>query len=230
MNKRLLAGTLALLNLNLILTMPAFAGEAPVTELPVNVTCPGLTRYVDMHGFYSVLLRGEAKKGAEFVLPGDIKYATVVNEDKNGSWTAAYADMPDMGTPPYDAKKLSSVINNQVKGFVEHLHGKMQVYKAEVKFGCQFRNVEGRIESGPWKDGRYRLYAYLSGRRMFVAVVSGSEAWTKSADSDAFLRSFEVPPTTAVPKLNNGPPRGTLPGGKTVLIDINESKHNPKKP
>lgn len=203
MSKRLLVGMLALVSSYMAIPgIPAAAAPAPApAENPSAVTFPGLTRYVDIHAFYSVLMHGTPEKKEEFELNG-AKYSANLDENKEGIWSVAFADIPDMGNPPYDPKKVTAAVNEQPKAFVEKIHGKMQVYRARSKFGYQFREVEGRIDSGPRQGGRFRINCYLAGRRMFIVSVEGKEDWVKSPQSDAFLSSFEVPGATATPKLN----------------------------
>lgn len=177
------------------------AAQAPAAvENPAAVTFPGFERYVDLKGFYSVLMRGTPKSGA-FELNG-AKYLSASVDDKDGTYSVAFADMQDLGNPPYDAKKVNVIVNEQPKAFIDRIHGKMQVYRAHGKFGYQFREVEGRLDSGLRQGGRFRINCYLAGKRMFIVSAEGKEDWVKSAQSNAFLSSFEVPGATAVPKLN----------------------------
>ncbi len=183
---------------------PAATAKGPAVaaaENPSAVTFPGLTRYVDLKAFYSVLMRGTPEKKEQFELKG-AKYSSVLNEDKQGVWAVAFADIQDMGNPPYDQKKASAVVNEQSKAYVEKIQGKMQVYLDYLKFGYQFREVKGRIDSGPRQGGRFRINCYLAGKRMFIVAVEGKEDWVKSPQSNAFLSSFEVPGASAPPKLN----------------------------
>lgn len=203
MFKTLLAGTFALISL-LLPWAGLAAGPTPTSaavENPGAVTFPGLTRYVDLQAFYSVLMRGTPEKKEKFELNG-AKYSAVVNEDKEGAWSVAFADFPDLGNPPYDAKKVSVIVNEQPKAYVEKIHGKMQAYLAHTKFGYQFREVKGRIDSGPRQGGRFRICCYLAGKRMFIVAAEGKEDWVKSPQSDAFFNSFEIPGATASPKLD----------------------------
>lgn len=231
MSKRLLAGVVALFSslaglpgqasgwVAQIAAAPGAAVPSTTVDNPAAVTFPGLTRYVDLQGFYSVLMRGDPKKAGQFELGNNIKYSAASTEDKQGTWTVGFVDMPDMGQPPYDSKKLSAIINGQTTAYIEKIHGKTQVYKARSRFGYQFREAEGRIDSGPWKDGRFRLNAYLAGRRMFIVAVAGKEGWTKSSPSDAFLNSFEVPGATASPRFETEKinPSSDMPGKTTPL-------------
>jgi hypothetical protein len=146
-------------------------------------------------------MRGTPKKKEQFELKG-AKYSSLLNEDKQGVRAVAFADIPDMGNPPYDPKKESAVINEQQKAYVEKIHGKIQVNRANLRFGYQFREVEGGIDSGPRQGGRFRINCYLAGKRMFIVSVEGKDDWVKSAQSNAFIASFEVPGATAPPKLN----------------------------
>lgn len=198
MYKRLLAGIVALVSS--CVAMPGIAAGTQV-ENPGAVTFPGLKRYVDLKGFYSVLMRGNPQKKEQFELNG-VKYSAALDEEKQGVWTVAFADIPDMGNPPYDLKKASAAVNEQPKAYVEKIQGKMQVDRADLKFGYRFREVEGLIERGPRQGGRFRINCYLAGKRMFIVAVEGKENWVKSPQSNAFLGSFEVPGATASPKLN----------------------------
>ncbi len=213
-----------------IAAAPGAAAPSTAADNPAAVTFPGLTRYVDIHGFYSVLMRGDPNKAGQFELGGNIKYSAASIEDKQGTWTVGYVDMPDIGQPPYDSKKLSEIINGQTNAYIEKIHGKMQVFKARSRFGNQFREAEGRIDSGTWKDGKFRLNAYLAGRRMYIIAVAGKEAWTKSSQSDAFLNSFEVPGATASPKLDSMSvnPKSVTPG-KTPPLGISSTPPRKKK-
>ncbi len=216
MPKRLLAGIVALITAILPLSGRAAeptSGQAPAqsrrnTSPPVDavelnpggVTFPGLTRYVDLKGFYSVLMNGSPEKKEQFELKG-VTYSTVANEDKQGNWTVSFADIPDMGSPPYDSKKVSLVVNEQPKAYIEKIYGTMQALKAHAKFGYQFREIQGRVTGGPWNGGRFRINCYLAGKRMFIVSAEGKEDWVKSERTNAFFNSFEVPGATASPKL-----------------------------
>ncbi len=179
----------------------ADAADAAAAALnPGAVTFSGLERYVDLKGFYSVLMPGTPAKQEPFDLKA-VSYSAVANEEKQGVWTVAFADIADMGNPPYDPKKISLIINEQPKAYIEKIHGKMQALKAHGKFGYQFREIEGRIEGGPWNGGRFRINCYLAGKRMFIVSAEGKEDWVKSARTNAYFNSFEVPGATASPKL-----------------------------
>lgn len=167
---------------------------------PSAVTYPGMKRYVDLNGFFSVLMRGTPDKDGQFELVDNAKYSTVSESDKQGKWSVSYADVPGMGKAPHDSKKQSAVIQQQTQAYIEKIHGKMNSLKAHAKFGYQFRDISGRIDGS--LENRFRLNAYLSGNRMFIVAVEGKEDWVKSAQVEAFLNSFEVPGATAVPKLN----------------------------
>ncbi len=168
---------------------------------PSSVTFPGLERYVDIHAFYSVLMRGKPDKGAQFELDG-AKYSSLEETDKQGTWAVSYADVPTLTSPPYDAKTQSAVIQKQSLAYIDKIQGKMQTLRAHAKFGYQFREFEGLIADGAKPEKRFRLNCYLAGRRMYIVKIVGREAWVKSPQADAFLASFEVPGITAVPKLN----------------------------
>lgn len=178
----------------------ADAAAAAAALNPGAVTFSGLERYVDLKGFYSVLMPGTPAKQEPFELK-TVSYSAVANEEKQGVWTVAFADIADLGNPPYDPKKISLVINEQPKAYIEKIQGKMQALKAHGKFGYQFREFEGRIESGPWSGGRFRINCYLAGKRMFIVSAEGKEDWVKSARTNAYFNSFEVPGATASPKL-----------------------------
>ncbi len=201
MSKTLLSGIFALFSILAHLPAQSAGPAVSAAENPGAVTFPGLTRYVDLQAFCSVLMRGTPEKKEQFELNG-VKYSASLNEDKQGVWAVAFADIPDMGIPPYDPKKVSAAVNEQPKAYVEKIHGKMQTYRASSKFGYQFREIEGRIGSGPRQGGRFRINCYLAGRRMFIVSIEGKEDWVKSPQSNAFLSSFEVPGATASPKLN----------------------------
>lgn len=216
MPKRLLASIFALVTASLPLPGRASeptSGQAPAqstrntspsvdaVELnPGAVTFPGLTRYVDLKGFYSVLMNGSPEKKDSFELKG-VNYSTVANQDKLGTWSVSFADIPDMGNPPYDTKKVSLVVNEQPKAYIEKIDGTMQSLKAHAKFGYQFRDIQGRITGGHLNGGRFRINCYLAGRRMFIVSAEGKEDWIKSERTNAFFNSFEVPGATASPKL-----------------------------
>ncbi|PZM85128.1 MAG: hypothetical protein DKT66_02820 [Candidatus Melainabacteria bacterium] len=167
---------------------------------PSAVTYPGMTRYVDLKGYFSVLMRGTPDKDGQFELVDNAKYSSVSENDKQGKRSVSYADVLAMGKSPYDSKKQSAVIQQQTQAYIEKIHGKMNSLKAHAKYGYQFRDISGRIDGSP--ENRFRLNAYLSGNRMFIVAVEGKEDWVKSAQADAFFNSFEVPGATAVPKLN----------------------------
>ncbi len=131
-----------------------------------------------------------------------MNYSTVANEDKQGVWSVSFADIADLGNPPYDTKKVSLVVNEQPRSYLEKIHGTMQSLKAHAKFGYQFREMQGRITDGPWNGGRFRINCYLAGRRMFIVSAEGKEDWVKSERTNAFFNSFEVPGATASPRLN----------------------------
>lgn len=216
MPKRLLTGVVALVSSLLPLSGRASeptSAQAPsqstrngssaadAVELnPGAVTFPGLTRYVDLKGFYSVLMHGSPEKKDQFELKG-VNYSTVANQDKLGNWSVSFADIPDMGNSPYDTKKVSLVVNEQPKAYIEKIYGTMQALKAHSKFGYQFREIQGRITGGPWNGGRFRINCYLAGKRMFIVSAEGKEEWVKSDRTNAFFNSFEVPGATASPKL-----------------------------
>ncbi len=198
MSKKLLAGIFTIISTLLPFSSQS-ADAAPADNNPSAVTFPGLTRYVDLQAFFSVLMRGTPKK-RKFELNG-VTYSDVFEDDKEGTWAVAFADMPDMGNPPYDPQKLNQAINEQPNLYVDKIHGKMQSLRAQTKFGHQFREIEGRIDSGPHKGGRFRTNWYLSGKRMFIVSAEGKADWVKSPQTNAFFNSFEVPGGTAAPKM-----------------------------
>jgi len=181
------------------------SGSMQKSDLPLPnpsaVTYPGMTRYVDLKGFFSVLMRGTPDKNSQFELVDNTKYSSVSETDKKGMWSVNYADVQGMGTPPYDSNKQSAVIQQQTNAYIGRIGGKMNSLKAHAKFGYQFRDIRGTTY-GPESSAKFRLNAYLSGNRMFIVSVEGAEDFVNSPQADAFLSSFEVPGATAVPKLN----------------------------
>lgn len=167
---------------------------------PTAVTYPGMTRYVDLKGFFSVLMRGSPDMSGQFELASGVKYTCVSEKDKEGTRSVCFADVQEIGSPPYDSKKQSAVIQQQTNAYIEKIHGKMNSLKAHAKFGYQFRDISGRIEGADPKV-KFRLNAYLSGKRMFIVAVEGKDEWVKSPQAEAFLTSFEIPGATSVPKL-----------------------------
>lgn len=174
--------------------------DLPVPD-PTAVTYPGLTRYVDLKGFFSVLMRGTPDQSTHFELSDNTKYTCVSEADKQGTWSVSYADVQNMGTPPYDSKKQSAVIQQQTNAYIAKIGGKMNALKAHAKFGYQFRDIRGTTY-GPESSAKFHLNAYLSGNRMFIVSVEGAQDWVNSRQAEAFLASFEVPGATAVPKLS----------------------------
>ena len=168
---------------------------------PSAVTFPGMSRYVDLKGFFSVLMRGTPDKSSQFELIDKAKYSCVSETEKQGTRSVNYADLQGNGAPPYDSKKQSAIIQQQTTAYIEKINGKMNSLKAHAKFGYQFRDISGRA-FGPESTGRFRLNAYLSGNRMYIVSVEGKEDWVNSPQADAFLASFEIPSATAVPKLD----------------------------
>lgn len=168
---------------------------------PSTVTYPGMSRYVDLKGFFSVLMSGTPDKSRQFELIDGAKYSCVSETDKQGTRSVNYADVKGNGAPPYDSKKQSAIIQQQTTAYIEKINGKMNSLKAHAKFGYQFRDISGRT-FGPESTGRFRLNAYLSGNRIYIVSVEGKEDWVNSPQADAFLASFEIPSATAVPKLD----------------------------
>ena len=174
--------------------------EVPSSN-PSAVTFPGMSRYVDLKGFFSVLMRGTPDKSSQFELIDKAKYSCVSETEKQGTRSVNYADVQGNGAPPYDSKKQSAIIQQQTTAYIEKINGKMNSLKAHAKFGYPFRDISGRT-FGPESTGRFRLNAYLSGNRMYIVSVEGKEDWVNSPQADAFLASFEIPSATAVPKLD----------------------------
>lgn len=202
MTKRILTSIFALVSS--LLSISAANGDeskpavSALTDNPAAVTFPGLERYTDLQGFYSVLLKdGPDKK--RIIDQGGVKFSEIVEEGKDGKWSICWADL-QVEEPPMLPTRPTGQFLNHTRTYLNNQIGTAQTDKTDQRFGYEVRTMEGAVAKGSWTGGRFRVNAYLAGRRMFLVCVAGKDDWVKSPASAAFLNSFEVPGAAASPK------------------------------
>lgn len=202
MTKRILTSIVALVSS--LLSISAASGDeskpavSALTDNPLAVTFPGLERYTDLQGFYSVLLRDGPDKKSQIDVSGR-KCFEIVDEDKSGIWSVCWTDLPKE-EPPFLPTGPRILFRNLSRAYFDRFAGNVEKDATDKRFGYELRIMEGPLTKGQWKGGRLRLNAYLAGRRMFIACVAGKDDWANSSASVAFLNSFEVPGAAASPK------------------------------